>query len=296
MQAEAVSASTCSKAEIVATLKQACAATGSDFDYLLNTAMRESSLKPQAKSSTSSASGLFQFIEQTWLGVVKQHGADHGLSSYANAITKGSDGRYHVADAADRRAILALRNDPRISSLMAGEFVNDTRSTLEDNLGRGVCGGELYAAHFLGPDAACKLIRMSQNNPQASAAEAFPAAAASNRNVFYNKDGSEKTVRQVYNWALKHGKSDTSLESLENTRPAKSTHYAFNGNFQSAKPSSVGTDWQALQLASIGDDDDFTSGLCSIPRASFVMTPGVMNVLASLTPDKQDNGKSGWLS
>ncbi|HLV85239.1 MAG TPA: transglycosylase SLT domain-containing protein [Devosia sp.] len=40
---------------------------GVDFDYLLQTAMRESSLNPQAKAQTSSAVGLFQFLESTWL-------------------------------------------------------------------------------------------------------------------------------------------------------------------------------------------------------------------------------------
>ena len=51
---------------IVAALTSASRSTGADFDYLLSTAMRESSLKPQAKSKTSSASGLFQFIPGTW--------------------------------------------------------------------------------------------------------------------------------------------------------------------------------------------------------------------------------------
>lgn len=48
---------------VVAALRQASASTGFDFDYLLSTAMRESSLQPQAKSKSSSATGLFQFID-----------------------------------------------------------------------------------------------------------------------------------------------------------------------------------------------------------------------------------------
>src|SRR6185295_16182662 len=112
MLAEAVTAN---RSEVVAALQRASAATGSDFNYLLSTAMRESSLKPQAQSSTSSAAGLFQFIEQTWLGVVKEHGAQFGLGNYANAISRGSDGRFHTASNADRQAILALRKDPQVS-------------------------------------------------------------------------------------------------------------------------------------------------------------------------------------
>src|SRR3954463_9224696 len=105
MQAEAVSGT------VVQALQKAAAATGSDFHYLLGTAMRESSLKPAAQSSTSSAAGLFQFIDQTWLGLVKEHGARHGLGNYAAAISKDSDGRYH-ADTGARASILALRKDP----------------------------------------------------------------------------------------------------------------------------------------------------------------------------------------
>src|SRR5471032_2601765 len=113
-------------ATVVAALKNAAQATGSDFHYLLGTAMRESSLKPDAQSATSSAAGLFQFVDQTWLGLVKDHGAQHGLSDFANAITKDSSGRYH-ADGATKQSILALRKDPQTAALMAGEFAKTTQ-------------------------------------------------------------------------------------------------------------------------------------------------------------------------
>src|SRR5579872_7195983 len=104
---------------VVAALKNAAQATGSDFNYLLGTAMRESSLKANAQSSTSSAAGLFQFVDQTWLGLVKNHGAKYGLGSMAGAISQDGEGRYHAANATDRQAILALKKDPQISALMA---------------------------------------------------------------------------------------------------------------------------------------------------------------------------------
>lgn len=190
------------RSSVVAALKHAAAATGSDFNYLLGTAMRESSLRTNAQSATSSATGLFQFIDQTWLGLVKQHGAQHGLHEQAKAITQDSNGRYR-ADASVKQSILALRKDPQISALMAGEYAKSTQGQLQSSLGREVCGGELYAAHFLGPDAACKLIRLAENNPQASAATAFPQAAGANKHVFYRADGSAKSVREVYDWALR---------------------------------------------------------------------------------------------
>ena len=197
MQAEAVSGAD----RVVTALQKAAAATGSDFHYLLGTAMRESSLKPNATSSSSSATGLFQFIDQTWLGLVKEHGAQHGLGNFADAITKQADGRYR-ADASAKETILALRKDPEVCALMAGEYAKSTGGALRASLGRDVCGGELYAAHFLGPDAAAKLIKLAGSDPGASAAAQFPQAAAANKSVFFHPDGSAKTVRQVYDWAV----------------------------------------------------------------------------------------------
>ena len=205
MQAEAASAPAGIRAErssVVAALRQAAAKTGSDFHYLLGTAMRESSLKPHAQSSTSSATGLFQFIDQTWLGLVKEHGAEHGLGNLAAAITRQPDGRYR-ADAEVKQNILALRKDPEVCALMAGEYAKSTQGTLRAGLGREVCGGELYAAHFLGPDAALKLIKLAASDPDASAVAQFPQAASANKTVFLHADGTAKSVREVYDWAVR---------------------------------------------------------------------------------------------
>ncbi len=201
MQAEAASLLGAERSSVVTALRNAAAATGSDFHYLLGTAMRESSLKPDAQSSASSAAGLFQFIDQTWLGLVKEHGAQYGLGSFASAITKDAEGRYH-APAADKQAILNLRKDPDVSALMAGEYAKTTKGQMRVSLGRDVCGGELYAAHFLGPDAACKLIRLAGSDPSVNAAAQFPQAAAANKTVFFHADGAPKSVREVYDWAL----------------------------------------------------------------------------------------------
>src|ERR1700749_510617 len=119
---EALSALSPERAHVVAALQNAAAATGSDSRYLLGTAMRESSLKPGAQSSTSSATGLFQFVDQTWLSLGKSHGAKYGLSNRADAIQVGGDGHYRAASDADRQAILDLRKNPQISALMAGEY------------------------------------------------------------------------------------------------------------------------------------------------------------------------------
>src|SRR3954463_2675064 len=211
-------------ASVLTALKQAASATGSDFHYLLGTAMRESSLKPNAQSATSSAAGLFQFVDQTWLGLVKSHGGKYGLGSLAGAISTDSDGRYHAASDADRQAILALKKDPQISALMAGEYAHSTGAAMQSELGRPVCGGELYAAHFLGADAACKLIRANESAPSTSAAALFPQAAGANRSVFFHDNGKAKSVREVYDWAMQQPGGNTPL--AETPAPATDKHTA----------------------------------------------------------------------
>jgi hypothetical protein len=191
------------RARVVAALQNATARTG---------------LKSAEQSAKSSATGLFQFIDQTWLGLVKDHGASHGLGAKANAITKGADGRYHAKS--DKEAILALRKDPTAAALMAGEYAKSTSASMSAALGCPVCGGELYAAHFLGPDAACKLIKLAQNDPKASAAVQFPAAAAANKSVFFHADGSAKSAREVYDWMLcQPGGADTVRSAPAPTLP-----------------------------------------------------------------------------
>ncbi|HTQ15006.1 MAG TPA: transglycosylase SLT domain-containing protein [Rhizomicrobium sp.] len=279
MLAEAANATT-NRSDVIAAIRQASAATGSDFNYLLDTAMRESSLKPQAKSETSSACGLYQFVGQTWLGMIKQYGAKYGLASDAAAITQDSDGRYRVGNAGDRQAILALRNDPRIAALMEGEYANQSRAALENTLGRNVRSGELYAAHFLGPGAACKLIRMSSATPDACAASAFPAAADANRGVFYHADGSAKTVREVYNWAMKQPSGAGALA----TSSARGQGKAYIDNTSSS------TDWLAGQMYEATEPSNGSLGL--LPLTPVSLTPGVIHILSSLTGPDTDSRKN----
>src|SRR3954463_8712353 len=105
---------------VTGAIRDAARVTGAGFEYLLNTALRESNLNPNAKNRGSSATGLFQFIDQTWLSTMTQSGASLGYGKYADAISKTSSGRYVVNDPAMRNEIFALRKDPTANSLMAG--------------------------------------------------------------------------------------------------------------------------------------------------------------------------------
>ncbi len=179
-------------------IRKASQATGTDFSYLLKTAARESAFKSSAKARTSSATGLFQFIESTWLKTVKEAGNKFGLGKYTPYIFKTQSGRHYVPNEKLRAEILQLRNNPEISAVMAGAFTQKNSEFITSELGRNPTQGELYIAHFLGPKGASNLISLAENNPNARADKYFPRAARANKPIFYSR-GRPLTVTQVYN-------------------------------------------------------------------------------------------------
>jgi transglycosylase-like protein with SLT domain len=183
---------------VAGAIRQASRLTGTSFDYLLATAQVESGLNPRAQATTSSAGGLFQFIEQTWLATLKEAGPNLGYGRYADTIVRTDSGRYAVSDPALRDQILKLRHDPTANALMAGAFTRNNAAKLADRLGRGASEGELYMAHFLGPAGAARLITRAGDQPDARAADLFPHAARANRSIFYDRQGRARSVAQVY--------------------------------------------------------------------------------------------------
>lgn len=181
---------------VEAAIRRASDTTGVDFDFLVRTARRESAMNPQAKARTSSAAGLFQFIEQTWLATVKKAGARHGYGQYADLIHRGADGRWRVEGSA-RNVVLDLRFDARAASAMAAELTASNAAYLRGRTGREPGAGDLYAAHFLGPAGAAELMEAMSTRPGASAASLFPEAAGANRSIFY-RDGRPATVAEVH--------------------------------------------------------------------------------------------------
>ena len=186
------------RAKIAGSIKQAASTTGASFEYLLTTAKMESDFNPKAGASTSSAHGLFQFIDQTWLGTVKEAGSQLGYGKYADAITKNSDGSYSVSDPTARAAIMKLREDPSAASTMAAVLTQSNSFRLTGTIGRRPTDAELYMAHFMGVGGAGKLISNAEDNPQANAARMFPNAAAANQSIFYDRSGRARSVSEVY--------------------------------------------------------------------------------------------------
>lgn len=159
--------------------------TGVDFSYLLQQAKMESSFRPDIKASTSSATGLYQFIDSTWLDMVNRHGEKYGIDTEQS-----------------KSALLKLRKDPEISSQMAAEFARENYEYLDANWAKGkkdIGSTELYLAHFMGAGGAAAFLRARDENPLQPAAELFSSAARVNKSIFF-EPGTQRarTLEEVY--------------------------------------------------------------------------------------------------
>lgn len=211
--------------------------TGVDFNYLLQTAKRESAFNPDAQAKTSSATGLFQFVRQTWYETLHDFGGKHGYQNYAQNIQRDKNGRYFVPNQQAKNAILELRKDPKAASLMAAEFSKQNTQYLENKIGRTPIPSELYMAHFMGRGSAAKLIELEQRAPNMKANEVFPNHAASNKPIFYHK-GQARTIAQVYDNLAKHhvqiarakGLDPTNIENVAKLVPFLPSNDGFFGS------------------------------------------------------------------
>lgn len=138
--------------------------------YYTRLAEIESSNNPNAKASTSSATGLYQFTKGTWKELVDKY--DLGFS-------------------------LEDREDPEKSRQVVELFTNENYSFLETKLGRAPNPGELYLAHFLGRGGAEKLI----NGEGELSTLVGEGALKANKNVFYDANGNVKNKEDVIDWA-----------------------------------------------------------------------------------------------
>ena len=197
-------------------IAHAAQTTTVDFNYLLAQAEVESAMNPNARAATSSATGLYQFIESTWLDTVKKHGHRFGLGAVADQIDVTASGSAYVSDPAERDAILALRHDPHTASLMAAGLAEDNRAHLLPILGRQPSHGELYLAHFLGAGGAGRFLSALQADPNQSAPALFARPAAANRGIFFASDGSPRSLAQVMD--VIGGKLDRALNRVSDSK------------------------------------------------------------------------------
>lgn len=293
--------------QVALALSLASSTTGTDYDYLLKTAQRESSFQTNAKAASSSATGLFQFIEETWIRTIKDEGEQYGLGDYAKLIVKTDAGRYMIPNPADRDLILALRKDPHVSAMMAGAYARRNQRFLAAEIGRQPTSGELYIAHFLGAQDAARLILVRDTQQHLSAPDLFPRAAAANRTIFY-RDGEARSVGEVYDLLItRHDRARRAQPSVvaatggtvvgnwEATAPtiySKSELFPLFGNFSFPVSRRDGGLEPEVETASITPENvaeigwDAEIGEAEVPAVATLRKPKVKSAVAPAKPAK----------
>lgn len=208
---------------VIDAIRSASARTGVDFAYMMEKASAESAFDTHASAKTSSAKGLYQFIDQTWLNTVAKHGYKHGIGHLARHISFSDKGYARVSDPKIKAEIMALREDPKTASMMAAEFASDNKDHLENKLNKEANATDLYIAHFLGAGGATKFLSAKTSNPDQKASDIFKNAAKANKAVFFdNKTGQARSLNQVYAFFDKKFSSSTADNHSKTSAP--STH------------------------------------------------------------------------
>ncbi len=166
---------------------------GLDPTLLLSIAWLESHDDPKISNHQSTAKGLYQFTNESWFVAIYRFGGKHGLEWMAKEIKQTQNGGV-VVNPRYRKMILALRENPSVSSVMVAETLKEDGEELSKKIGRPANIGDLYLLHVLGPSGAYKFISAVDKNPNISSAEIVPVAVKSNPGLFK----TSKTVLPVW--------------------------------------------------------------------------------------------------
>lgn len=166
---------------------------GADFTTILSKAAGESRLDNSAKNPRSTATGAFQFVERTWLDLVRRHGDAIGRSDLAAAVTV-IDGKPTVRDPALRKTILDMRKDPTTAAMMTARYAEENRTALRRGIGRDPAQAELAMAHLLGAHGAIKLLTASPDTPTD---QIVAGAVRANPTLFHDATGRVRTAAEA---------------------------------------------------------------------------------------------------
>lgn len=159
------------QSSVDSSIKNAADTTGVDPNLLHAIAATESSLNPEAKAKTSSASGLFQITKPTFRRLVEKYGKQYGITM---------------------RDVM----NPDANAIMAAHLTAENSDSLGKALGREITPGESYIAHFLGARGAAMLLKADPNKP---AYKLFPQAAKANRSLFFDERRPRTVGELAYN-------------------------------------------------------------------------------------------------
>lgn len=154
------------------TILGAAKMAGVDGKLMASIAAIESGFDYTVKAGTSSATGLYQFITDTWNSMLRKYGAKYGIAPNTPPT------------------------DPRANALMGAEFLKENMSAIQSAVKRPLTDTDVYLAHFLGAGGAKQFLSADPSSIGASVVGQKVAWA--NRNVFYDKSGAPRTVGEIY--------------------------------------------------------------------------------------------------
>lgn len=161
-------------ADVKGYIEDAAQRAGVPVSVLMATAKQESDFGRNTYTPTSSAKGLFQFVDGTWSDMIKNYGPVYGLPTTTSV------------------------DDKRANAFMAAEYMRQNNKLFEKQMGRAPKDGEMYISHFMGGQGGVDFVKAYESNPTANAAQLFPKAASSNKSIFFEKNGQPRSVAQVY--------------------------------------------------------------------------------------------------
>lgn len=248
---------------ILRAIHSASQQSGVDFSYLVNQAKAESNFNTDIKAKTSSATGLYQFIDSTWLQMVERYGEDYGID------TEGKS----------KSEILAMRKDPETSSFMAAAFASENERFLDSHWGGEAGATELYFAHFLGAGGAASFLNSKDENPFQNAADLFPRAAKANKNVFYDSQtGKPRSLAQVYDFFDKKFDTETTVP-----KPVVQKEPARYASLYSANPNSLSDSVVMLRAQAMRDEANGSARIFRIENndtANSTISPNLFGLLS----------------
>ncbi len=192
--------------EIIDTLYNSTKDTGVDFELLVITAMIESNFGKNYKSETSSARGVFQYIEPTWLALIKKYGDRIGYKSYADAIIIDKETKLHTIANNNillRQETLDLRNNNDVSTMIKSYQIID-----ENKIIRSFKNGQTpnitdhYITHMLGLTLAKTFYKLYNGKSDIILANVrigtFKEAVRLNKEFFYDSNEAPLNAKQSY--------------------------------------------------------------------------------------------------
>ncbi len=191
--------------QLATAIYKASLKTGVDFKLMVLKAKMESDLGRLTAAQYTSARGAFQYIEPTWLTLIRRYGHEIGYAHYGEAIARAKyPGVPYIKNGNPylKAEILALRHDPEISALIKAYQVREETDVIRSyKRGGRVTATDHYIAHMLGLPLAKEFYTMKRRGSVIAVAglnnPAMREAARMNRAFFYSGK-RPLTAREAY--------------------------------------------------------------------------------------------------